>query len=368
MAAIADSPTSRKPRWYVPTPVKFLLAVLMMQGVLFLSSHCGWFWFNDWKGYTVLITVAATAVALVVLAAAVMVSWFFKARSQFSLATLLLIVSVMGISCGWLGRTIGAAREQRAAVESLRTARADVKYHDRRIDTSKAARVLLPILEQHLGQDFFADVSYVSSLPATDDDLENVRGFTRLDALSLSNAKVTDEGLKHLRGLTELRGLFIQEAVGTKVPGFTDVGMLNLKNLRKLESLRISGHGVTDKGLAQLKAFSNLKRLTLLSSNMTDSGLSNIADLQQLTVLELHGDKITGAGLVNVKRLTQLRELTLSSTSIADSGLVPLQGLTQLERITLLDTTVSDEGVNRVQNALPRSQIIVRGLGRFSRE
>ncbi len=50
-------------------PAKFLWAVLVMQGVLFLGSHYRWFWFNERKGGTVLITVAATAVALLLLVA-----------------------------------------------------------------------------------------------------------------------------------------------------------------------------------------------------------------------------------------------------------------------------------------------------------
>ena len=39
-----------------------------MQGVLFLSTHYRWFWFNEQKGFTVLITVAATVLALFPLA------------------------------------------------------------------------------------------------------------------------------------------------------------------------------------------------------------------------------------------------------------------------------------------------------------
>lgn len=43
-------PTTPNPRWYAPTPAKFLFAVLAMQGVLFLSGYYRWFWFNERKG------------------------------------------------------------------------------------------------------------------------------------------------------------------------------------------------------------------------------------------------------------------------------------------------------------------------------
>jgi hypothetical protein len=58
----ADAPKPTKPRWYAPTPAKFLFAVLVMQSELFLSAHYRWFSFNERKGYAGLITVAATAI------------------------------------------------------------------------------------------------------------------------------------------------------------------------------------------------------------------------------------------------------------------------------------------------------------------
>jgi hypothetical protein len=91
---------------YAPTPAKFLFAVLAMQGVLFLSAYYHWFWFNERKGWTVLITVAATAIALLLLVATVLVSRFFKSKLQVSLATLLLTAPVMAIPCGWLAQEI----------------------------------------------------------------------------------------------------------------------------------------------------------------------------------------------------------------------------------------------------------------------
>jgi hypothetical protein len=47
MATTADNSSTCNPRWYAPTPGKFLLAVLVMQGILFLSAQYRWFWFNE---------------------------------------------------------------------------------------------------------------------------------------------------------------------------------------------------------------------------------------------------------------------------------------------------------------------------------
>jgi hypothetical protein len=111
-----DIPKPRKPRWYTPTPAKFLFAVLVMQGVLFLSAHYRWFWFNNLKGCTVLIAVAATAIALLLLAGFVVVGRLFKTKLQFTLATLMLMVPVMASPCAWLAREMELARCQREAI------------------------------------------------------------------------------------------------------------------------------------------------------------------------------------------------------------------------------------------------------------
>ena len=57
----ADVSKSIKPRWYAPTPAKYLMFVLLVQGFFLASTQYRWFEFNREKGYTVLIAVAATA-------------------------------------------------------------------------------------------------------------------------------------------------------------------------------------------------------------------------------------------------------------------------------------------------------------------
>jgi hypothetical protein len=49
MTSSPEIPTIPQHRWNAPTPAKFLFAVLVMQGVLFLSAHYRWFWFNERK-------------------------------------------------------------------------------------------------------------------------------------------------------------------------------------------------------------------------------------------------------------------------------------------------------------------------------
>lgn len=262
-ATSADVPTT-KPRWYAPTPAKSLFAVLVMQGVLFLSAHYRWFWFNERKGYTVLITVAATAIGLLLLAGAVVVSRFFKSKSQFSLATLLLIVPVMAIPCAWLARGIEQARQQR-----------DVVKLAARIETAPSG-VSENWVTDILGPDFFRDVTVLTFPhqinPAVGNDayLAQLRGFTKLRTLNLRRTPVTDTGLEHLKGLTQLESLNLDETL------VTDAGLEHLKGLTQLKWFHLDRTRVTDTGLEHLKGHTQMQWLYLRKTQVTAAGVDQL--------------------------------------------------------------------------------------------
>ena len=44
----SDTPTRRR---FYPTPGWLILALLVMEGLLWLSERYRWFWFNDKKGW-----------------------------------------------------------------------------------------------------------------------------------------------------------------------------------------------------------------------------------------------------------------------------------------------------------------------------
>src|SRR5262245_46341042 len=121
MTSPPDAPAIPNRRWYAPTPAKFLLLLLLMQGVLFLSSHYGWFWFNERKGYTVLFALAATTMGLLLLGIGVLLSRFTPWKAQFGIATTLWIMAVMAIPCGWMAREMELARRQRVVVADLKS-------------------------------------------------------------------------------------------------------------------------------------------------------------------------------------------------------------------------------------------------------
>ncbi|MGO9270418.1 MAG: hypothetical protein ACLQOO_09230, partial [Terriglobia bacterium] len=102
--------SASKPRWYRPTPDHFVIGLLVVECVLWLSDRFQW---PTWhKGYAVLIAVAAVGVVFVAMLLRFIVALVFRWRFQFSIRSLLVLVVVVAIPCSWLPVEMKAAREQ----------------------------------------------------------------------------------------------------------------------------------------------------------------------------------------------------------------------------------------------------------------
>jgi hypothetical protein len=333
-----EIPTIRKPRWHDPTPAKFLFAVLLMQGVLFLSARYHWFWFNELKGYTVLITVAATAAALLLLAILVIVSRFFRAKSQFGLATLLLMVPLMALPCGWLAKELQQAERLDALINAVEPSQGGFgfapEYHD---------RVLVRWLEPTLGKRFFREVTVLELRERNVAALQEMRHFTKLDVFRLTNGAFTDADLAYLDNCSQLTHVDLDKMA------FGDAGIKHLSGLRNLRGLQIKETGVTDAGLNHLAGLTQLTTLELDNTPIGDAGLLHVGRLSQMFHLSLNGTQITDEGLFHLKDLTNLHDLCLSRTQITDAGLSELANLTNLKVLYLSDTDISDAGLDHLK-------------------
>jgi hypothetical protein len=108
--------------------------------------------------------------------------------------------------------------------------------------------------------------------PVTDDLLDGLLAFDRLDALYLHGCtRVTDAGLERVRSQSHLRLLWLQN---TQV---TDSGLERLSVLTHLRELNLDGCSqVTDDWLEHLKGFKELKKLSLIGTRVTFSGVARL--------------------------------------------------------------------------------------------
>ena len=104
-------------RWFRPTPGWLVLALLLVEGLLWLSERFGWLSWH--KGYAVLIAVAAVGVVLLI-----MLLWFlfapiFRWRFQFSIRAMLVLTLAVALPCSWLAVEMKKAKIQREAVMAI---------------------------------------------------------------------------------------------------------------------------------------------------------------------------------------------------------------------------------------------------------
>lgn len=181
----------------------------------------------------------------------------------------------------------------------------------------------------------------------TDDDLRNVRSFTELEGLNLSNSCVTDEGLVQLRDHPRLWLLVLD---GTKVNG---EGFETLATLPRLSILTLEDTQVGDQSLGSLENVPGLRTLNLKNTPITDVALDHVGKLVALRALCLGGTEVSNDGLKRLQGLTSLWYLDLSQTQITGDGLQHLAPLTWMQELDLRQTQVSDADLEKLPT-LPR--------------
>ncbi|MCE9557303.1 MAG: hypothetical protein K8T91_28475 [Planctomycetes bacterium] len=189
-------------------------------------------------------------------------------RFQFSLRTVLIVMSIAAAALGWWSHK---ARQQREAVQVFTQAGGRVSYDFQELSL-EGPRYSPKWLVNVLGVDFFANVEEVI-LPNNDDIATKVaylKNFTSLRSLWLSYSHVTDANLQQLQGLKALRFLSLPR---TQV---TDAGLEHLKNLSNLEELYLAETQVTDAGLEHLKPLTALKSIDLRLTKVTDAGVERL--------------------------------------------------------------------------------------------
>jgi len=133
--------------------------------------------------------------------------------AQFSLATMLIVVTVL---CVWLSVVVNRAHRQRDAVAAIQALGA-VRYLGDEAESKSFLRWLL-------SRDYTDEVVTVYLSKASDSDLIHLHSLSRLHGLYLlGTSQITDAGLVHISAITSLERLFLGRS---KV---SDLGVAELK-------------------------------------------------------------------------------------------------------------------------------------------
>jgi hypothetical protein len=362
-------------------PADLLLLFVAAQVFLWLSECCGWFEFNEHKGYTVLVAVAVIAPLFPLVLLWLLVCWLFRWRLRFGVRGIVLLTVTLALPFGWLGISMVQAWQQRNAVQYARKSLGAHVEYDYEFDPARGRAAMPPgppLLREWLGNDFFSRVDNVAFLRATDEKLAHLTGMGRirslgiggtevagpglkylrclgLESLSHDGGVITDETLEYVKGLRDLKHLHL---TSTKI---TDAGLEHLKWLHNLRRLELVGAKITDDGLERFKSLPHLERLSLSYNRIGDAGLQHLGQLTQLQCLSLGMTKITSAGMEHLKDLNQLRDLAVDGTQVDDDGLAHLRDLPRLEYLSVAYTQVTDAGLRQLEGSPQFKEIGLAG-------
>ena len=118
--------TNPKRRWFHLTPDRYVIGLLVVEALLWLSERSQWLPWH--KGYALLTTVAMVMVAMVFMLLWFAVALIFHWRFQFSIRSLLVLVVVVAVPFSWLAVEMKKSRREREAVEALEKLGAEVSY------------------------------------------------------------------------------------------------------------------------------------------------------------------------------------------------------------------------------------------------
>jgi len=254
---------------------------------------------------------------------------------QFSLSTILLLVTALSL---WLGVVVNRARKQRDAVAAIEKAGGGVAY-DFQMSPSFPPPGKPPgprWLRRMLGDEYFQSV-YTANLnkaEISDDLLRHVGGQTSIRDLWLGNPAIGDRELTFFSGLHQLEWIdFTSHEVNRSNRQISLAGLRCLRHLPNFHTLRLPKSLIGDAGLAIVGEITTLNELTFEDASITDAGLMYLKSLSDLKVLSIIAPKVTNEGIEQLKDLTNLEQLGIDQASITDRGFESLRGMDKLREL-----------------------------------
>ena len=155
----------------------------------------------------------------------------------------------------------------------------------------------------------------------------------QLERLVLYNTRIDDRGVAQLTGLSNLSELDLS---GTAV---TDECVESLLSFPRLQALQLSWTSFSDRGLERLAAHESLSHLDLKGTRVTDAGLCSLGGMQRLCALGLQETLVSDRGIDALRaRADTIERLELGYTSITNECLPALMQFRRLRWLGLRAT------------------------------
>ena len=257
---------------------------------------------------------------------------------QFSLRTFLVLLTA---GCIWLGLKTEKVRKQRQLVRMVKSSAGEIEYDYQYEQSPYQASSPTPppgpkLLRMVLGDDYFTDLVSVSIKNVAEQDVARIAKQKTLRHLSVSGG-VGDESLE------------------------------SISQLSRLERLELYGGRFSGAGIDRLAKLARLRSLVIGDTGLSEDAARSIGRLTKLEQLSLQNTRLASRQVQHLKGLHNLTSLDLSGTLVGDEGLAALYDLKGLKVVRLDGTMATAKGIEKLQAALPSTQIssMVVGHGFF---
>ncbi len=278
-------------------------------------------------------------------------SVFYRRSLRFSLAALLVTISVVGVL---LALVVNRVRFQERIIAEVERLGGRITFADDLDDRPQWLRHML-------GDEYFREVNgvYLDQCEASDDLVEQISYLPHVEHLSVAQTKITNDSLRHASRLKQLKALTVS------FNEITNDALSHLAPLDELLYLDLDVTSVTDEGLPALRQLSQLYHLKLYGNPITNEGAARLSQIRSLGELDLGNTKITDEGLLSLAELPNLTRLRLDQMitgqgqelRITDTGLRNLAGARRLRDLGLVNFPVTDRGIADLKKARPGLQI-----------
>lgn len=235
---------------------------------------------------------------------------------QFRLRTLVILVALLSLLFGFVGKKLYEGRRQAAFVAEITRSGGGVTYK------GKWGGRELTWLQEAFGNEYFGSIEVVRANVDGSQDIRSLvtrlANLADLNCLSLSG-EITDADIAHLGRLGKVGGLYL------RFTNIGDAGLIHLKEHLQIRLLSLDGTRLTDRGLVHLRGMKQLQILSIADTQITDRGLIHLGDMETLMFLFLDGTQISDAGLLNLCKLKYLERLSIKGTKVTNRGVEKLQ-------------------------------------------
>lgn len=287
---------------------------------------------EEWQLHQARLAVNLVAWLLMLAAAFFASEWLFskyRLRFRWSLRTMLVVVALVAVFCGWLASALRRAGIQDPLIAALGNVVWVERTGPRWLGLFGADRLRQQIVGASL--EFSAN-----------DDREAVELLQRLSHmpkfryLFLEVDALTPDVVRAIRNIKGLRALSIERDSYRDGRCLSDECLEVIGNLTQLEHLRLAGFQIKSSSLRHFEQLAHLRSLSLKAMATVDSSLlSDLPALPQLNSLDLGHSETVDADIDWIVLQPRLRSLSLEYTDVTVAGMDRLAPCATLEELTI---------------------------------